>query len=198
MDKLEQKSSARIESSEPPPWLVNLLRLARESTFLDPPDEEPIPPDLLGRYREAADVAFSLAKLRKERENIGFVPLSIADYVQGLVKVANVSLGPILVWLGIEDLSQLGPTSAKAFAKLTRGLGIRMREALVHLRIGFAEQIDSAPMPLLVARHRSAGTFRSQMEECEAVLSEIESEYDLDCLRELRSTEFEVRAAYKE
>jgi hypothetical protein len=53
-------------------------------------------------------------------------------------------------------------------------------------------------MPLLVARQRSSGTFLNHLEECEAVLSDIESEYELDSLRELRSAEFELRAAYKQ
>lgn len=198
MSRTEENSSAPIEPQEPPAWLVNLLRAASESSLLDPPEQEAAQPELLDRYRLAADVALSLAHLRRERDRIGFVPLSIADYVNGLVKVTSVSLGPILSWLGVEDLVELGPRSARAFARLTGGLGINLREALIHLRIGLAEQIDSAPMLLLVARQRSSGNFRNQLEECEAVLSEIESEYELDCLRELRSAEFEIRAAYKQ
>jgi hypothetical protein len=198
MNGTEENSSAQIEAQESPAWLVNLLRVASESALLDLSDQEPAPPELLNRYRTAADVALNLAHLHKERDRIGFVPLSIADYVNGLVKVTNVSLGPILSWLGVGDLAELGPRSARAFAKLTRVLGINVREALIHLRIGLAEQVDSAPMPLLVARQRSSGTFRNHLEECEAVLSDIESEYDLDCLRELRAAEFEVRAAYKQ
>src|SRR2546423_336645 len=196
MNEPEQNSPAQIETHEPPAWLVNLLRVAAESAILGTPEEVPATPELLTKYRTAADVALCFARLRKERDCIGFVPLSIVDYIQGLIKVTNVPLAPILTWLGITDLAELGPGSAKAFAKLTQGIGISLREALVHLRIGLAEQIDSAPMPLLVARQRSSGAFRNQLEECEAVLSEIESEYDLDCLRELRGAEFEIRAAY--
>jgi hypothetical protein len=198
MNEPEQNSPAQIETHEPPAWLVNFLRVAAESALLDAPEEVPAPPELLAGYRAAADVALSFARLRKERDSIGFVPLSIVDYVQGLIKVTNAPLTPILTWLGITDLAELGPRSARAFAKLTQGVGISLREALVHLRIGLAEQIDSVPMPLVVARQRSSGAFRNQLEECEAALSEIESEYDLDCLRELSGAEFEIRAAYKQ
>jgi hypothetical protein len=198
MNEKEQNSSAQIETHEPPAWLVNLLRVASESALLETPEGVPATPAMLSRYRMAADIALYFVRLRKERDSIGFVPLSIGDYIHGLIKVTNVPLAPILTWLGVNDLSKLGPRSAKAFARLTQGIGISLREALVHLRIGLAEQIDSAPMPLLVARQRSSGAFRNQLEECEAALSEIESEYDLDCLRELRSAEFEIRAAYRQ
>jgi hypothetical protein len=77
-------------------------------------------------------------------------------------------------------------------------LGIELREALIHLRVGFAEQIDGAPMPLLMARHRSAGGGRSNLEECESVLGDVEATYDMNTLRELRRTEFEFRSVYKE
>lgn len=198
MDKLEQTSSAPIESYEPPDWLIDLLRISRGSTFFDEQTEDSISPELRSRYRAAAHIALNITKLRKERARIGFVPLSMADYIHGLVKVASVSLSQLLSWLGIDDLSRPNAKSAKGFARLAQEIGISLKEVLIHIRISFAEQIDSAPMPLLVARQRSTGTIRSQLEECDAVLSQIEAEYDLESLKELRRTEFEVRAAYKE
>jgi hypothetical protein len=198
MNKADSELSDSIESHDTPSWLTDVLRVSRDSLLFSQFEHEPILEESHEKYREAAYIALSMMKLRKERERVGFVPLSLAAYVQGLVKVAKVPLTPILAWLGIDDLSQLGSGSARGFALLAQGIGVGLREALIHLRIGFAEQIDAAPMPLLVARQRSTGARRSHLEECEAVLGDIESEYELGCLRELRRTEFEFRAAYKE
>jgi hypothetical protein len=193
-----KRSTTPIELNRAPGWLAAMLRLSYEHFGSDGAIEESIPSESSNRYREAAGIALSLAKLRKERERIGFVPLALSDYVLGLVKVADISISPILRWLGIDDLSRPTLSSAKAVARLSRELGMDLREALVHIRIGFASQIDTAPLPLLVARLRATGAHRTQLEECEAVLGEIESEYELDIIRELRSTEFEIRAAYRE
>lgn len=187
------------ESFEPPAWLAEALSMSRRSNHCDQPEDEPLAPALREKYREAAGVALSIAKLRKEKERVGFVPLPLADYIQGLVKVANISLPRLLKWVGLEDISRPSAGTARAFARLTQEIGINLREALVHIRIAYASQVDSPPILLLMARHRSAGaTGGSPLEECEAVLGEVESEYELDALRELRRTEFGIRAAYRE
>lgn len=192
--------SLEIDSYEPPEWLAEVLDACRRSgTFsLSDGEAERVSPELLSRYTEAARVAHSVALLRKERQRVGFVPLSFVDYVNGLMKVNNVALAPVLRWFGIGDMARPEPSTARAFARLADALGMNLREALAHVRIGFAALIDSAPIPLLVARHRSAGSRWSQMEECEAVLSEIEADYEIQSLRQLRRTEFEIRAAFKE
>jgi hypothetical protein len=191
---------ASAESYEPPAWLRDALSLSLQSNHSDQSEEEPISPALSEKYREAAGVALSLAKLRKEKERVGFVPLPLADYIQGLVKVANISLPRILKWVGLDDISRPSAGSARAFARLTQEIGINLREALIHIRIAYASQVDSPPILLLMARQRSAGGTGTggTLEECEAVLGAVESEYELDSLRELRRTEFEIRAAYKE
>jgi hypothetical protein len=192
--------SLEIDSYETPEWLAEMLDTCRRSGAFNLPDgeAEQVSPELLSRYTEAAGIAYSVALLRKERQRVGFVPLSFSDYVNGLMKVNKVALPPVLKWFGIGDLSRPEPAAGRAFARLAQALGMDVREALAHIRIGFAALIDSAPIPLLVARHRSAGPRASQMEECEAVLGEIESDYDLQSLKQLRRTEFEIRAAYKE
>jgi hypothetical protein len=190
----------KIESYESPQWLAELLDTYRRSGDFFPADAEAeqVSLELMSRYAEAARVAHSIALLGKERQRVGFVPLSFADYIHGLVKVNDVPLDPMLKWLGINDLARPEPSSARAFARLAQEIGMSLRESLAHIRIGFAALVDTAPVPLLLARHRMAGSRGSQMEECEAVLSEIESDYDLQALRELRRTEFEIRAAYKD
>jgi hypothetical protein len=199
MNEPKQISSINDESGEPPEWLNAMLRLAGEADAFNEieGEAETTSPPFQSRCQEASEVALILAKLSKERQRIGFVPLSFADYIHGLVKVANVRLALVFKRLKINDLSRPSPNDAKAFARLAQQLGVSLREVLIHIRIGFAARIDSAPVPLLLARHRSFAARRGQLEECEVVLGQLESQYDLDNLRELRRTELEVRAAYE-
>lgn len=188
-----------VDAYVPPAWLREALRLASESkTFGDGGRAPTAGGNFSRRCREAAGVAFSIAELRKERQRIGFVPLSLADYIQGLVKVTRADLSSVLSWFGVADLLRPTEESALALARLTRSLGIGLREALIHIRISLAGRGDAAPVPLLVARHRAGDGAGEQIEDYEAVLSQIEAEYDLVRLRELRRTEARVRSAYDE
>ena len=195
MEKDFEDMSANVY--EPPKWLDDALRELFDDghgTVIEfsPPSEA-----FRERCREAANVALSIARLRNERRRIGFVPISLAEYIQGLVKVTGVQSGAVLARFGIDDIKRLTSGSARSLARLAQELDISLREVLIHVRIGFVEKIDSAPVPLLLARHRSAGS-RSQLEECEAILGTAEAEFDGELLNELRRTEFEIRAAYKE
>jgi hypothetical protein len=199
MRKTNSESTDPIGNFQAPSWLTDLLLESNDYLAFNTVETEPGDKDFQKRCREAAFLAMSLSSLRKEKDRIGFVPLSLAAYLQGLFRVADVALQPILAWIGIEKLSDLNSAQVARLARLARDIGIELREALIHLRIGFAEQLDGTPMPLLVARQRSsAGAKRSSLEECETVLGEIELEYDLESLRVLRRTEFEFRSAYKE
>lgn len=183
------------DAYEPPKWLDNALRqtFARgDAIEFSRPSEA-----FKARCRTAANVALSIAKLRNERRRIGFVPMSLAEYIQGLIKVTGVQIDTVLSRFGIDDVTRVTSGSARNLARLAQELNISLREILIHVRIGFLEKIDSAPVPLLLARHRSTGP-RNQLEECEAILGSAEAEYDGELLNELRRTEFEIRAAYKQ
>jgi len=180
-----------------PDWLDDVLR----ESFKDRHEAKVVFDEPSQAFRQrcqaAADSAFSIVKLRNERRRIGFVPISLAEYVQGLVKVAGVQIEGVLARFGIDDITSGTSDSARKLARLAQELGISLREVLVHVRIGFVERIDSVPVPLLLAHHRSTGV-RDQLGECEAVLGLAEAEYDGELLNELRRTEFEIRAAYKQ
>jgi hypothetical protein len=177
------------ESSGPAQWFTEVMR----ATLPEPSAEEAF----RARCDEAAVVAHSIARLRRERQRVGFVPLPLAEYIHGLVKLASVPLGPVFSWLGVTDLTFAEPGSARGAARLAREIGMSLREALTHLRIGLAAQAGAAPVPLLVARHRSAGRRRTPLEECEEVLEQIEVGYDLDGLKRLRNLESAVGAVYE-
>jgi hypothetical protein len=187
MSKLDEEPDG--ESSILAPWFIEVLR----ATLPEPSAEEVFQ----GRCDEAVAAAYSIARLKRERQRVGFVPLPLTEYIHGLVKLAGVSLGPVFSTLGVNDLSAAESGSARGAARLAREIGMSLREALTHLRIGLAAQAGAAPVPLLVARHRSTGGRRTPLEECEEVLEQIEVGYDLDGLRRLRNLESEVGAIYE-
>jgi hypothetical protein len=149
------------------------------------------------RCQDAADVAVSVARLRNERRRIGFVPVSLAEYVQGLIKVTGAQAEAVLARFDLVDIDRLTSDSVRGLTRFAQRLGISLREILIHVRIGFLEKIDSVPVPLLLAHHRTAGP-RDQLAECESVLALAEGKYEGELLNELRRAEFEIRTAYKQ
>src|ERR1035438_4513779 len=98
-------------------WLMEVMESAKGS------------PGFRERCENAALLALDIAKMRDERERIGFVALPFQAYLEGLGKIAGVSLAPILVWFDISDLAAAPASAATTFAGLTRELGISAREA---------------------------------------------------------------------
>jgi hypothetical protein len=195
----QRQDSDEVDGPNVPKWLGGALRLARDSELLDPVGAEPDreSPAFRRRCHEAAEIAFSVAKLRSERQRVGFVLLSFTDYVRGLAKVAGIHVDPVLAWFGIGDTPRQGPTAAKALARFARAIGIGLRETLAHTRIEFASQVGAAPIPLLVARRRSTEPRRHPLEECESILKQVEADYDVDSMRDLRRIESELREEYE-
>jgi hypothetical protein len=180
--------------------VLNLFQeaIAQNVPLPTPEEWEQFESNLMTKFRETAEVPLILASLREERQRIGFAPIAFAEYVQGLAKSVGVSLSPVLEWLGIGNLSKPEQGTAQAFATLAREIGLSLRETLVQIKIGFAAQFEGLfnPIPVSV-RHRSGSTRRSQLEDCETVLKELESEYDMETLRALRSIESEISASYE-
>lgn len=188
------------EVGEPAEWLSQLLRMLRQT---ERGTELPVAGGTVesfrGRCRQVAETALTqltVARLRSERERIGFVALPLQDYIEGMMRVLGLSLTRVLNWLGMTALPRLGEDSAEALSKLGVALGMSVREMLAHLRIGFACDRGCAPLPLLVARRRAGGGTGSPLEECEAVLAQLESRYDAAARAEWQSTEWAVRRAY--
>jgi hypothetical protein len=184
------------DMKQPPGWLSDALGAAGGLLHFSFPDEPDSNDSFIRRCREAAEVALGVAKMRKEQQRIGFVPLSFADYVQGLVKVSGVSLQKVLARYGIKDLSATDEDSAPLLARLAREVGMGVRETLAHINISLAAQLNAAPMPLLVARYRGVAARQTPVEVCEAVLRQLASDYDLPSLREVRRIEDSIRAVF--
>ncbi len=181
-----------------PKWLIHKLQLAGDYAAFTSEDQPAISEEFQARSREAAEIAYTLNKLRSERERIGFVPMSIGDYVEGIAKVANLSLSPTLSWLGISDIRHPDPQSATGFARLGLELGLSLSEILTHIRVAVAGFAGSSSIPLLMARRRSGASGRDDLQECISVLEEIEAKYDQSTLKDLRMIETEIRAVYEQ
>ncbi|HMG73128.1 MAG TPA: hypothetical protein VK582_06460 [Pyrinomonadaceae bacterium] len=186
-----------IAEYQPPEWVLSILTLFESSTAENAKsDKTPIDEMFTKRCAGAAELALNLAKLRQERQRVGFVPLSATDYIRRLIELVDIPESPILSWLQSEDFSLDDPKSANAFARLAQRVGISLREALVHLRISFAAQRGS-PVPILLARTRSSSPHLTPIESSEVLLREIESGYDVADLRQLRAIEQELTASYE-
>lgn len=182
----------------PPRWLSEALYGTSGLVQFSYPDAFDEVAAFTRRCREGAKIALGISKLRKEQQRIGFVPLPFADYIQGLVKVSGVSLPEVLAKFGIKDLASSDERSAPTLARLAKAVGIGLRETLAHFNISFATQLNTAPIPLLVARYRRTEPRQTSVDACEAVLRQLASQYDLSSLKELRRIEVGVRAVFTE
>src|ERR1051325_2658397 len=112
---------------QPKPWLSRLLLTAQTpETSNDALEDGRVTDLFLTRCEEAAYVGLSVLRLRRERHRVGFVPMSFDQYIDGLVKVADVSISPVLNWLGIKNLSS--PVVSTAAVRLAREIDISRRE----------------------------------------------------------------------
>jgi hypothetical protein len=198
MKKQEPKVSRVNEGAEAPRWVAAVLRLAGDAWAFENRDLATETSDTLRlRCRQAAGQALTILKLRRERQRVGFLPVPLTDYIQGLAEVAEVSLSQVIASPGIEGSTLRMPECVAALGRLAREIGMSLRETLTHLRIGFAAQRQSSPMTLLAAHRHAGDPRRSQLEDCEDVLSGLESEYDARSLRDLRTIQEAISEAYQ-
>lgn len=173
-------------------WILEALRLTESATAGELATTE----IFAKRCAEAATLALNLTKLREERYRVGFVPLPATEYIQRLVEMVDIPDSPLFSYLSEEGASITTPRRAFAFGQVAQRIGMSLREALIHIRIGFSAHMGSSAVPILLARARSAGSTDSPIERCEALLREIESEYDISTLRQLRALELELSMSY--
>jgi len=173
-------------------WVSEVLRLPELATISDSETDN----KFKKRCAEAAGFAFSVAKLRSEGKRVGFVPLPAIEYIKRLMEMVNIPEAPFLSWLSEENSSITTPKRVAAFGQLAQRIDMSLREALAHLRIGFSAQVGPSPVPVLLARARASDSFQSAIESCEDLLDEIESDYDVSTLRQLRALEAELSTSY--
>jgi hypothetical protein len=166
---------------EPPKWLQTAIDAAKTS------------PDFEAKLAETGRVSHSLALLRKERGKMsGFAgPVSLRGLVQFLATRA--SIDPEFVFrylsLNLEAVDELSPV---ALVRLCRAIGLSLREALIHVRIGFVG--DGA----VFAETLQRGNPESMLSRCESELSRIEAGYDDKTLLRIRALEREIDSGYRQ
>ncbi|MDQ3821103.1 MAG: hypothetical protein M3362_25940, partial [Acidobacteriota bacterium] len=145
MKKQDQKTRRRSENTDPPHWLTAALRLAGDAAAFENPPAGIVSTSAAFclRCRQAARMALGILKLRQERQRIGFVPVPLTDYIQGLMKVADVPTPQVLAAVSPGNLALQTPEWAAGLGRFTKAIGLSLRETLVHLRIGFAAQHQS-------------------------------------------------------
>lgn len=156
-----------------------------------------VTPGFRQRCENAALLALDIAKMRAEKERVGFVALPFRDYVEGLGKLAGVPLAPILSWFGIADLGASSASVAVGFAGLASEVGITVREAYNMMRVTVAVQHDEAPALQMAARRLAGMVPRDPLEECEAVLREIEARYPGKIRAELNAIQSALNTRYE-
>jgi len=167
----------------PPAWLRSALELSRAS------------PEFDARLDEAAVVALAIAKMRQQRDRtLRFVDLSLAEYVNGIAALSRADLPAVLRWLKVSDLGRLTLENVRGVVQLCQELGMSLREAIAHMRIGYAEGQEFRPFSLVVAQR---GPGDRGLEYCEAALAEVETGYPSGVLQELRTLEDAVYSAYR-
>lgn len=155
-----------------------------------PADEE-----FLHRAQQAAIAAAALVRMRREQERLGFVPLPLAVLIRRLATQAQASVEAVCRWAGLDDLEALTVKSIRGVAKLTKALGINLREVLVHARLSLLEQdrpyavatcCSGQMMPASAASVEKCGELlrvaeaslpRSARRRTQAVLNAIEQAY---------------------
>lgn len=181
-----------------PAWIGSAMALFREAEGFAAPTAEPVPAAFAERLAESGKLALSISKLRRQREQVGFVPVTLAEYLRGLASVAAVDLRPVLAWTkapGIEQFEE--EPSPAGIARLGRLLGIGFRQMLLHLRIGVLERVQGTPVTMLVASRAPEGYGRPLIDECETAIREVEQQYGPQELRRLQQMEKILQAAYE-
>jgi hypothetical protein len=184
------------EADSEPLWFSQALDIYRDA-HRNPSEIQPDQPGskaFIQRCRKGADIARRTAQLRRERERIGFVPLSFSDYLKGLAKLVGSPLPPVMGWFGVTDSRQIDRASAPGVARLGRELGLSLQELLAHVRIGFAEAHGTAPISMLAAR--STDGRDDPLRETEDALRQVELKYNPTQLHELRLIESELRSGF--
>lgn len=152
-----------LENDQSPEWMVKMITETCGTQAVRT------------RMREAGAVAFALARMRSEKQNIGFVPLPFGEYLQGLAKLAGVAMDPVLRWAAIRDFTVFEAKEATGLGRLARTLGFAIEELFLSLRISVAEHAGGAPLPMLAAHRGASGAVT--ISQCDRALHQLESSW---------------------
>lgn len=137
-------------------WLEHLVRLNEQLSAFESADPQAAgaSPDFQRRCSTAAAAALGIARLRRQRQRLGFLPLPLWEYIGELGKAAGVDLEPIRLSAGSEPTPAGAP---RGLVRLCRQLGFSVRETLMHLGLDLAERVGASPLPVMARQQRGRG-----------------------------------------
>lgn len=145
------------------------------------------------RGRQLAAAALALARLRPEFEKVGFQPLSLGSYIEGLARRAEVGLEALLRWADVRSWDEV---TTPGIARFCRELGMSLREAMAFCRMSLAEAAGFPPLSLQATLSRGLQAPVDPLTVCEDALDTIESRYDAGNRHLRLSVERELRKAF--
>jgi hypothetical protein len=155
----------------------------------------PADENFLDKCREAAAAARTLRLMRTQAERIGFTPLPFGEYLALLCRRAEVPVGPVLRWAGLESPLSIGTAVALGIAKIALNLGIAIRELLVYVHLALVQQTTGLPIGALGGR-RGEASGPPSVAAYEASLGALEGSGDDEFRRTVRDTIDAVHRAY--
>jgi hypothetical protein len=175
------------EALQTPAWLVRALR------------ESVSPSDgFLAACERASATGLVLARLQRVSRRMELSLLAAPEYLRSLAAVACVPLEGIVAWAGIPADFRLDQAFAKGWGRLARALGLELREALLRLRLTFADEVG---LELVPVRARAATVASdpnaSNLSEVETFLAREALRWDSEVLDQMRSCERAVCDSYQ-
>jgi hypothetical protein len=174
-------------------------------------DLVPVSRDFEDRCVAAAFAAYSIARMRDERQRMerdnqtapgtNFLGIPIEKYVQGLGHFAEVETDSVFAWAGIREHGRVELADAVGWGLLLRHLGVLLEQALMLTRISFADRMGY-PIQMAVARLESnrygnEPAIIDTLEEYRQASEEVESDYPQSCRQELNDILDAIEASYR-
>jgi hypothetical protein len=123
--------------------------------------------------------------------------LGVPAYLRSLAAAAGVGLGPVLHWAGIDLARPSDRSFGVAWGRLALVFRLPIREALLHLRLTFADEVGQDLTPGLMMALRSGSGAVSLLDQFEASLSAAVQTWDTEMQARLQASEGELLAAYR-
>lgn len=191
----QAKRHDRQSATLPPDDLEQWLRRAVETAIERVPEGLPVVPALSqdpafpDRCRQAGRQAWSIAQLRRRREEAGFQPLPVLELLQSLAGGAVPVLECVLAGAGLREVPPDSPGFAARWSALADRLCLGAREALVALRLTHARVADPDLLSVFYARARGDELSSWRADEVDELLRDRVLRWDADRRARLAAAE---------
>jgi hypothetical protein len=167
-------------------WLPVLLRVGS-------PETAAFQEDCL----RSAEAPLQLARLRRASPRLGGSLLSVAGYLRGLAAASGAALGAVLRWAGLDLERPADERFGHAWGRLAHAVGLGEREALLRLRLTFADEVGQDIWPVLARTRGGGGGPSDVLAECESFLEEAARHWEEGARARLGGAESALRESYR-